>query len=328
MTKILKTIIAGIAFTSAAVVFVPSTANGQVKEILSSDFEKGTQKWEARGAGGVSIRSTDKDAAGGQKSLQVRGRKEFWQGAQLNLTNFLKAGVTYRFKVKTKLEAGSEPAVLKMTLQRGDQAFYSLSAAPASDKEWITLSGSYRPDGKDPYLLVYVESEDPRVSYFLDDFSIESVEIDQDQKGLVLKTDFQDGTQQNWLVFGDGLQVFSGQIGDNVVLKVDGRKSSADGLALDITPYIFPGKRYRISVSTFLGGGPAKDTVKIVVRRTDSDGKVSYTDVGGSDSVSGTSWTKISGEYEAPGDGSYLVIVQAKGDKTAYFVDDFELEAL
>ena len=328
MTNILRTSITGIFVACAAVVLVPFTANGQANEILSTDFEKGTQKWEARGAGAVSIRSTDKEAAGGKRSLLVRGRKEFWQGAQLNLTNLLKAGITYRFKVKAKLESGSVPAVLKMTLQKGDQAFYSLSAAPASDKEWVTLSGSYRPDGKDPYLLVYVESEDPRVSYFLDDFSIEAVEIDENQKGLILKSDFQDGTQQNWLVFGDGLQVFSGQIGDNVVLKVDGRKSSADGLALDITPYLFPGKTYRMSVSTFLGGGPTNDTVKIVVRRTASDGKVSYKDVAGSDSVSGTSWTKISGEYEVPGDGSYLVIVQAKGDKTAYFVDDFELEAL
>lgn len=315
-------------FAVCAAAMLTATASGQSKEIARSDFEKGTQKWEARGAGGVSVRSTDKEAAEGKKSLHVRGRREFWQGAQLNLTNVLKAGVSYKFRVQSKLESGSEPAVLKMTLQRGDQTFSTLSSLNVTDKEWYTLSGSFRPDGKDPYLLVYIESEDPRVSYFLDDFSIEAFEFDADKKGTILKTDFQDGTTQNWLIFGEELQVFSGQIGDNVVLKVDGRKASSDGLALDITPYMFSGKKYRMSISTFLGGGPSKDTVKIRVRRTDPDGNVAYADVASSEDVTGTAISTISGEYEVPGDGGYLVIIEAKGPTTSFFIDDFELIAL
>lgn len=313
-----------IVFMLCAAVIPGATVYGQSVEIVSTDFEKGTQKWERRGQA-VSVRGTDKEAAGGKKSLHVKGRTEFWQGAQLNITRLLKRGVSYKFRVSVKLEKGYPPALIKMTLQKGDNAFYSLSSATVTDTEWTPLTGTYRSDGNEPFVLSFIESDDPRVAFYIDDFSIEGFDIDPDKKGTILKTDFQDGTPQNWLIHGEGLQVFSGQIGDNVVLKVDGRKESSDGLALDVTPYLFPGKTYRMSVSTFLGGGPPTDTMRIRVRRTTSDGDVSYKEVASADDVKETGWTKLSGEYEVPGDGSYLVIVEAKGSKTSFFIDDFEL---
>ena len=48
------------------------TATGQMKLLVHNNFEKGTQKRERRGAGGVSIKSSKKDAANGKKSLWVK----------------------------------------------------------------------------------------------------------------------------------------------------------------------------------------------------------------------------------------------------------------
>ena len=149
------------------------TATGQMKLLVHNDFEKGTQKWERRGAGGVSIKSSKKDAANGKKSLWVKGREEFWQGAQLNVSKMLKAGRDYRFTVSVKLESGQQPAVLKMTMQRGDDRWDPIAAANTTDAEWTTISGGFRPAAGDPYLLIFVESENPKTSYFLDDFKIE-----------------------------------------------------------------------------------------------------------------------------------------------------------
>jgi endo-1,4-beta-xylanase len=149
------------------------TTTGQMKLLLHNDFEKGLQKWERRGAGGVSIKSSKKDAANGKKSLWVTGREQFWQGAQLNVSEMLEAGKNYKFTVSAKLESGQQPAVLKMTIQRGDNRWEPIASATTTDAEWTTLSGGFRPDGGDPYLLVFVESEDPKSSYFLDGFKIE-----------------------------------------------------------------------------------------------------------------------------------------------------------
>ena len=295
---------------------------GQSNLIVSSDFEKGTQKWERRGS--VSIRTTDKEAAGGKKSLHVKGRTEFWQGAQLNVTNLVSSGKSYRFTVSVKLEQGSKPALVKMTMQKGDNLFESVAAAGATDASWTNLSGIFRPGGE-PYQLVYIESEDPRAAFYIDDFSIELFDIGAEQKGTLVKTDFQDGTAQNWLIQGEGVQVFSGMIGSNFVVKVDGRKESWHGLAYDVTSVFYPERKYRLSISAMIGGGPPTDTIKLRVRRTTPEGKVSFDDVASADGVNSALWTKLEGEYTVPGNGTYLVIVEAGKPETSFFLDDFEL---
>jgi endo-1,4-beta-xylanase len=306
-----------------AIAFAPSAARSQAVEVLNADFEKGSQKWERRG-NNVSVRTTDKAAATGTKSLHVKDRSEFWQGAQLNLTRVLKKGKAYRFTVSVRLEEGREPALIKLTMQRGDNLWTPIAAATVSDGDWTKLSGVFRPDGGDPYLLIFLESEDARTSFYMDDFKIEAFDADVEQKGTLLKTDFQDGTAQNWLVRGDGVQVFSGQIGDNIVLKVDGRTEDWQGLALDLSTYLFKGRTYRMSISAVLDGNTPSDTVKLRVRRTSSDGKATFEEVA-SGKVNNAGWTRIEGNYKVEDDGSFLLTVEAKGAKTSFFLDGFEL---
>jgi len=304
-----------------------SPITGQTKVILANGFDDGTGKWEKRGAS-VSIRSTDKQAVTGKKSLFVRGRKEFWQGAQLNVTNLLKAGRTYRFSVSVRLDDGSQPAVIKMTMQRGDNRWDPLSSTIASDTAWAAFSGSFKYGGGDPYLLIYLESEDPTVSFFIDEFRIEEFDIDEKKTGTLLKTDFQDGTAQGWLVHGAEVQVFSGMIGSNFVVKVDGRKESWQGLAIDVTPYLFKGRKYRFSISAMLSSGEATDTVRLRLRQTTDRGKEKFVEVASADDVNGALWSKLAGEVTIEEDGNYLLIVEAARPNSAFFLDDFELSAL
>ena len=320
----MKKLILYLTLSILAIFAFPAAVVAQPSEIVLTDFEKGTQKWERRG-NNVSVRSSDKESASGEKSLQVKGRTEFWQGAQLNVSGILSKGKTYRLTASVKLESGMQPAVLKMTMQRGDNRWDTLAVTNASDAGWSTFAGTFRPDGGDAYLLVFIESEDPKVAYYIDDFRIEAFDVDANQTGTLIKTDFQDGTSQNWLVHGQDVQVFSGMIGTSFVLKVDGRKESWQGLALDISPMLFKGRTYRMSISVMLGGGVPKDTVKMRIRRTSPDGKTSFDEVASADNVTELEWTKLSGEYEVKDDGSFLVIVEAAGPRTSFFIDDFEL---
>lgn len=103
----------------------------------------------------------------------VERREEFWQGAQLHVSKMLKAGRDCRFTVSAELESGQQPAVLKTTMQRGDNRWDPIAAAKTTDARWTTISDGFRPDRGDPYLLVFVESENPKTSCSLDDFKIE-----------------------------------------------------------------------------------------------------------------------------------------------------------
>ena len=161
-----------------SIICVASAVNafGQNVEVLRTDFEKGTQKWEARG-GRVSIKTTKKEWAGGKKSLKVSGRRENWQGTQLNITSKLESGMTYLFTVSVKLDKGEKPDDIKMTMQGGDNKFYGVGAVSANAQEWKTFSGKFANTGGAPYLLIYIEASRANTSYFIDDFKIETVGI-------------------------------------------------------------------------------------------------------------------------------------------------------
>lgn len=299
---------------------------GQNVEIIRSDFEKGTGNWEKRGSGTVSIKSTKKMAANGKKSLRVAGRRENWQGAQLNVTNNLKAGKTYLFTASVRLVDDQNPDVIKMTMQRGDKQWEGVAAIQAKADEWSTLSGKFKPDGSDPYLLIYFEATGDRTAFYVDDFKIEMVEPPK-QSGILLTSDFQDKTAQNWTIRGENVQMFSAAIGDARSLKVGGRTESWHGLVLDVSPVFFEGRTYTISVSAKLAEGESPDTLKLSVLELAPDGSDNLVAVSRPAEVTDADWVRLSGEYKVKTeDNKHVVTVEAKGAKTSYYIDDFELK--
>lgn len=308
----------------AAFVFSAAPVFGQATVVLNSDFENGSDRWERRG--GVKIKVSSDQAANGEKSLFVSGRKEFWQGAQINVSRLLEPGKIYRLYAAVRLAEKSKESLIKMTIQRGDDQFATVATVSATDGGWQTLSGTFRPSGGDPFLLVYFESVDPRVSFYIDDFRIESFGTGVQQEGTLLKTDFQDGTLQNWLVNSPDVQIFSGAIEKNVVIKVDGRKEAWQGLALDLSNYLFEGRNYEFSIRTSLDAGEPADTVKLRMRQTMPDGEVIYADVASAEGVTDRDWTTVKGRYQPlAGASGFVLSVEAARPTTSFFVDDFEL---
>ena len=125
-----------------------SAVSAQSDVVLVNNFEKDVQGWENRGAATISV-SKDQ-AAGGAKSLKVSGRREFWQGAQLNVTKVLKANTTYKFTLSIRLGKGEKPDDVKMTMQKGDNGYEQIAAANAGADGWTTLSGKFKSAGGDP----------------------------------------------------------------------------------------------------------------------------------------------------------------------------------
>lgn len=312
-------------FFAAATLLFSTALMAQSQTIVSSDFEKGTQNWEPRGP--ASISSSKDIAASGSKSLRVSGRREFWQGAQLNVTKFLKAGKTYKFSVAVRMAKDEKPDDVKLTMQRGDNDFEGIGGISASADAWTTISGRFRASGRDQYLLVYVESARPTASFYLDDFSISPAgdEIPA-QSGVLLTNDFEDMTAQNWYVNGDGVQMFSSNAGGSQSIKISGRTLSWQGPVLDVSPLIFKGRTYKFSVSLRLVKGQAEDTMTMKIKQTPAKGEATYVEIAPMTKVTDAGWVTLSGEYSAStADNNLLVYVESTGPTTAFYLDNFSI---
>ncbi len=305
--------------------FFSAIVSAQSSIVVENDFEKGNGSWENRGQ--ASIKNSKDEAASGAKSLKVSGRTEFWQGAQLNLTQILKGGNAYKFSVAIKLANREKPDEVKMTIQRGDNDYDNVGGGTANADGWTTISGRFKPSGKDAYLLLYIEAARPNTTFFVDDFKIENLgdEIPA-QSGVLLKNDFEDMTAQNWFVNGENVQMFSSNAAGSQSLKVTGRTQNWQGLALDVSPLIFKGRTYEISVSVKLLKGEAKDSLKLTMKQTPKKGEATYTPVSAAKEVTDAEWVTLSGTYTATTGNSNLVIyVESAGAKTSYYIDDFKL---
>ena len=293
-------------------------------QIVSNDFEDGTQGWENRGA---TISSSKDQATSGKKSLKVSGRREFWQGAQLNVTKFLRANAAYKFSVSVKLAKGEKPDDLKMTMQKGDNSYETIAVANANADGWTTLAGKFKPSGGEPFLLVYIEAARPNTSYFIDDFKIESLgdEIPA-QAGVLLKNDFEDMTAQNWFVRGDAVQIFSSNAAGSQSLKVTGRAKNWEGVGLDVSPLIFKNRTYDVSVAVRLLKGQAKDSLKVTMLQTPPTGEPKYVEVTAPREVSDADWTTLSGKYTGTtSDNNLVLYIESAGATTSFYVDNFTL---
>lgn len=321
-----KTLIYIVCMVLFMLVLFLAAVVAQSEVVLQNDFEKGTDKWEPRGPASI---STAKDqAATGAKSMRVSNRSEFWQGAQLNVTKLIQPGKSYRFTASVKLAKGEKPDDLKMTMQRGDNKYDTVAMSNVSTDEWVTLTGKFKPPGGDPYMLIYFEAIRPNTSFYVDDFKIESLGDDiPAQSGTILQNDFEDMTAQNWFVLGDNVQMFSSNAAGSQSIKVAGRTQSWHGLALDVSPIIFKGRTYEISVSVRLVKGQAPDKLKVTVKQTPPKGEAKYVEVTKSAEVTDAGWVTLTGQYTGTTNDNNLVLyVEAAGATTSFFIDNFSIK--
>jgi endo-1,4-beta-xylanase len=299
--------------------------------VVENGFEKGVEKWEARGDR-VSISSSKDQFESGEKSLKVSGRSAFWQGAQLNIIKLLSPGKIYKFTASVKLGKNEKPDNLKMTIQHGsgggEGSYDNLSALQANSDEWKTLSGNFKPNGSDGYILVYFEADRANTSFFLDNFKIELAgDGTPKQSGVILQNDFEDLSAQNWGVRGDNVDMFSSNAGGSQSLKVTSRTQNWHGLQLDVSPLMFKGRTYQISVSARLLKGQKSDSLKVSMQETPPKGEAKYTEITTPKTVTDAEWTTLTGQYTATTtDNNLLLYVEAAGPTTSFFIDNFVIQ--
>lgn len=147
--------------------------------VISSVFESGTKEnWEARGDG-VEVSISRDVSRTGEYSLLVKGRTRGWHGAQINLSKILEPGKSYDISVWVYQKTG-EVQKITLTMQRkyniDDRTKYDTIVWQKNvpDKTWTELSGIYSVPSnvKIEELILYVESPNTTLEYYIDDIKI------------------------------------------------------------------------------------------------------------------------------------------------------------
>jgi hypothetical protein len=146
--------------------------------LQGSSFETATNEgWSDRGSATILV-STENSHTGSY-SLKVTDRTAGWHGAEYDALSLVTPDTTYRASAWVRLLDGSPAATLILTRQLRPNT----GTCPASEFGWIATSGSLSsgmwleiwgtfdvPAGCNPtMLIIYVESSDPTVSYYIDD---------------------------------------------------------------------------------------------------------------------------------------------------------------
>lgn len=171
MKKHISSILAaGIAAASLSV--FPVTA---AEALLQTDFESGLDGWSGRGAAQVAV--SDEKASGGTQSAAVTGRTDSWNGIAHSLdSTVFQAGKTYSFSVMVTQSATPLPVHFKLSLQYstggdfGSTSYDCIAEADGASGMWTQLSNNAYsiPEGAGD-LVLYVETEDSTVDFYVDD---------------------------------------------------------------------------------------------------------------------------------------------------------------
>ncbi|TFE27507.1 endo-1,4-beta-xylanase [Cohnella luojiensis] len=173
---------------------------------IATGFEDGTvQGWHERG-GIETLTAAEEAAHSGTYGLQVTGRKEGWNGPQLDVTPIMEKGKTYTLAAWIKLPAGMPDSSVAMTIQRttnGKDTYEFVTSDTVTAGEWVKLTAKYELLFEAEKLSVYFESNaNPTLDFYVDDFQIarnqepEKIEVQQDIPALknIYNDDFKLGT--------------------------------------------------------------------------------------------------------------------------------------
>ncbi len=138
------------------------------------DFEDGTpQGWQGRGATITVVTDT---VHTGDYALLTIGRTAGWNGPALNVLNLLKVGATYEISGCIRLAAGASPARTNFALAYtvgGSTSYPWLGSVNNTTAEaWSCMTGSFKYATQADTLVLYAESGDATVSFYIDDVTI------------------------------------------------------------------------------------------------------------------------------------------------------------
>lgn len=302
------------------------------------DFEDGTtQGWIPRGEG-VTVSVAD-EAHSGSHSLLTTDRTMDWHGATVDVADIVEPDTIYEIGAWVKLADGEPESRVILTMQRtpagGDERYEWISPSAedgVTDAEWVELKGEYSFTGEVDSLMLYVESTDPElVDFYVDDITITYIGSAKQEPGVY---DFEDGTTQGWNPRGDStVSVSTDEAhGGMYSVLVSGRSADWNGVGLDVSSMLRPGKTYTIGAFVRLADGEPDSRVILTMERTPAGGDTKYEWIAPSDQdgVTDSEWVELSGRYTfTDSDNKLLLYFESPDEELVdFYIDDVTISGL
>jgi endo-1,4-beta-xylanase len=225
---------------------------------------------------------------------------------------------------------------LIVTMQRtpvgGDNQYDRVVASAeegVTDAEWILLQGEYTFAADVSGLLLYVESPNETVEFYLDDVTITLVSP-APPPGKIVQNDFEDGTEQGWGERGDAVveAVTEAAHTGSYSLKTTGRTAGWHGASLNVLGMLQPGVVYEISGYVRLVAGQPASQLIVTMQRTPVEGDTAYEWIVASaeGGVTDAGWVLLQGQYTFDADVSELTVyIESPNETVEFYLDDFAI---
>jgi endo-1,4-beta-xylanase len=323
------------AIVVTATLLAPAGIAAVGEVVYETGFEDGAGGWFGRGS--ATLETTTGSARTGAASLLVTGRDATWQGPALDVSGVLEPGAMYHVETWVRLPEGTPDDLVTLTVQRtpagADTAYDSVAyQVPVSAGAWTEVSGSYSYGGAVDELQLYLESPTADLAFLVDDVSI-TVTADPPSEepvdGVVLSSDFEDGTTQGWGLRGpETVAVTEGDAhGGARSLLVSGRTDAWNGPARAITSVTQVGVTYQVEAWLRLAPGQDPADLRVSVQR-DAGGSTTYSTVLTA-TATADEWVRVSGSYtETSASDAVTLYVESVDALVDFRLDDVTLTAL
>jgi endo-1,4-beta-xylanase len=301
-------------------------------QVIANGFEDGTtQSWISRGT--AALTSSTEASRSGARSLKTTGRTDTWNGPALNLLGSLSPNTTYQISGWVRLVAGQTSSNLKFTVEMaaaGQSGFSYVQVNPATtvtDAGWVQLQGTFSfSSASNSQMLLYLESDNPSSSYFLDDFTIVGPG-GSEPPGTIVSDGFEGGTTENWISRGPVALASSAdaaRTGSRSLLTT-GRTSTWNGPALDVRSLLTANTNYQISGWVRLVTGKPMSKLKFTVEMRAFGGANTYVQVNNVVDVTDAGWVQLQGTFSfTSANIEHMLLYLESDDATsAFYLDDF-----
>lgn len=158
------------------VVVTPQNAPEIGNVISNGTFENGdTTGWT--GTGTSVVKAVYQEFHSGSYSMLTTGRSAGWNGPSYDLTGKIVAGQQYSVGFWVKYNDGNDTeqfkATVRATSSTGTSYIQVNNLANVNKGEWTEIKGSFTlPDADYSAISIYVESPNPTLDFYIDDFSV------------------------------------------------------------------------------------------------------------------------------------------------------------
>jgi len=297
-------------------------------------------------AKGCTVEPTAELSFNGDHSLKVTGRTANWNGAEINVTNYITAGNEYEISVMVHALTPDSSNFI-VTSQIGSDKWQTIakSTTVATSDGWVEMKGTYLYTDSDTAtgsITVYVENEDPNAEFYIDNFTLTQLTDVVSNTTTTAATataasapivvNFDDGTMGGFNGNGCTAAVtdeIPASSGTNS-LKVIDRTANWAGPKIDVTSNLIAGHTYESSVMVHMLATGDAAAFNLSIDYTPTGGNEDWKQFVFKQSVSyDNGWTLLKGTWTVPAEGLASGAIYVENDALlGFYIDDFTLTDL